>query len=278
MPQARFIKYPGIPYIEAKPEILKSPVYIFEKIDGGNCQIRNIGGRIIPGSRSNFLEGNRIIDRVHWFKDFVRWVGKYFSNYPSLNLDPNFIIYGEWLAFHNILYNQENMDRFYFIDLFDTEERRFIPYDQALEYLEMMGIEICQTPRRTSKNKVNILRILKKGQVSMGELEKLLNQESDYRESTKEGLVIKDYQNQEFVKILHPEFSEKVESTRNMSEYERYVTQNRYRKTKNALIEEGKEPTLEAIISRIKADVKKGHKVSLKERDIILQLKTLGLI
>jgi hypothetical protein len=256
-----FMKYPGIPYIEVVPFILNNPVYVFEKLDGGNCQVRKIDGRIIPGSRSNFLEGNAV-DRIVWFKDFVSWAN---TNPDFHNLDENFVIFGEWLAFHNIMYDSKNMNQFYFLDIYDIEDRKFVPYDEALAYLDMMGIN------------VSTLRVLQKGLTSLNRLDRILHEPSDYRSGNKEGIIIKDYATQQFAKMLHPLFSEKVEGERILPDSEKYVTFNRWRKTKEALIEEGKKLTLENIISRIVSDIEKGHGVRLGKKEIYERLKELDL-
>ena len=93
-----YFKYPSIPYLEANLDILQQPVSVFEKLDGGNCQVRKLNGRVIAGSRSHFLEGENV-NRISWFKSFVRWV----NSVPELyKLDERYALNGEWLAFHKI--------------------------------------------------------------------------------------------------------------------------------------------------------------------------------
>ncbi len=262
MNKGKYIKYPSIPYLEAVPDILDNEVELFEKLDGGNCQIRKIQGRIVPGSRSNYLEGNKV-NKVWWFEDFVRWVGNK-TKQDLYGLDPNFVIFGEWLALHNIRYNSENMDQFYFIDVYDMERERFVEYEQGKDYLKMMGIEL------------NTVRYLGKGKFHRGELDRMLDEKSDYRKGCKEGIVIKDYQKQRFAKLLHPEFSE-VANNRRLPPIDRYVTKKRLEKTRQAMKEEGKDISRKCLADRIKKDVLTDQGVALSEKQIEKRLKTLNI-
>ena len=45
MEDNKYVKYKRIPHLEEIPHILDNPVKVYEKIDGGNCQIRKIEGR-----------------------------------------------------------------------------------------------------------------------------------------------------------------------------------------------------------------------------------------
>jgi hypothetical protein len=262
MNKGKYIKYPSIPYLAAALDILSNEVELFEKLDGGNCQIRKIQGRIVPGSRSNYLEGNKV-NKVWWFEDFVRWVGNK-TKQDLYGLDSNFVIFGEWLALHNIKYSFENMGQFYFIDMYDIERKRFLEYEQGKDYLKMLGIEL------------NTIRCLGKGKFHRAELDRRLGEKSDYREGCKEGIVIKDYQRQRFAKLLHPEFSE-VSYNRRLPAIDRYVTKKRLEKTQQAMKEEGKDISRKNLADRIKKDVLTDQGVALSEKQIEKRFKTLDV-
>ena len=254
-----FIKYPEIPYLEANLGILDNSIYAFEKLDGGNCQVRNISGRLVGGSRSNFLQG-KSLTRFKWFQDFNKWI----RSTPELySLDPNFVLFGEWLSFHNIRYDPEHENQFYFIDMYDIEEGRYVAWPEALENLAMMGINT-KTPR-----------ILAEGKISQRRLDNLLlKRKSDYRTGIREGLVLKDYENQQFAKYLHPKFSEVAEDNR-LPTVERYVTKKRIEKTVRALLEEGKVITKASITSKIQGELERNHKQKLSRKQILRRVKEL---
>ena len=127
-----FIKYPKIVLYEEHPDILKSEVIVFEKLDGGNCQFRKlITGRILCGNRSNYL--NEKYFNRYWFMDFLRWVHR---NYSLFVIEPKYIFYGEWLAPHTLEYAKEFQNRFYLIDIFDTEVEKFLEYPRSCELIQ----------------------------------------------------------------------------------------------------------------------------------------------
>lgn len=268
----QYVKYPSIPYLDANLEILRNPVQIFEKLDGGNCQIRKKDGRVIAGSRSNFLEGENV-NRISWFRKFVSWV----NTTPSLyNLDENFLLVGEWLAFHNIKYSPQHMDKFYLIDVFDLEEKKFIQYNDGVDLVNLMGIKVISPEEEPSREGISSLRLLRKGRVSKYDLDALLKVPSDYRNGVKEGIVVKDYEHQRFAKYLHPEFSEVASVNRNSSLVDKYVTQMRIKKTIYALTEEDNF-SKEQIVTRIVRDVLTDQGVSLSRKDVEKKIKGLNI-
>lgn len=199
MENPEFIKYESIAHIDQVADLsgfLSSrDVSVFEKLDGGNCQISNINYNLFPANRSNFLQGP-IIRRRKWFNDFVKWC---YSNYSLFNLTPDLIVFGEWTAEHTIEYNPQSANKFFMIDLFDKKHGTFFDYRKAVEVMQSLNV-----------SGVNFLNILAEGNVSSEDIRKLLIDEpSNYYPGPKEGLVIKDYGRQKFIKILHPDFEEK---------------------------------------------------------------------
>ncbi len=186
-----FVKYKRIPHLAEIPSILDNPIYVFEKLDGGNSQVRTYNGRILAGNRSNFLTDSFVHSKLHipecrWFGDFLRWASK---NYSFYNLPEDKIVFGEWLANHTLDYDEKNMNRFYVIDVFDLQTEKFIPYENASVLLNKLGIK-----------DIRFLRPIYKGKVDYEKLERLVDK-SDYRCGKAEGLVIKDYCSQEFSKL-----------------------------------------------------------------------------
>jgi len=184
-----FVKYSRIPHLYEVLDLLDNPVEVFEKIDGGNSQIRKSEGRIFAGSRARFLSERK--DRAAWFPDFLNFVMK---NLTFHNLPENLIIFTEWLSPHTLDYTRQAQDQAYLLDVYDTEEGRFLPYQKDLELLIQLGIE-----------GINFLvPFISNKKVSVDELkEVLLERDSDYRSPGKkmEGVVVKDYSNQRFAKF-----------------------------------------------------------------------------
>ncbi|HLD97703.1 MAG TPA: RNA ligase family protein [Candidatus Nanoarchaeia archaeon] len=183
-----FIKYPKIPHLDASLNILDNPVDVFEKIDGGNTQIRNINGRVIPGVRSKFLGSEKLM-RMPWFKGFQNFV---MSNYSFYNLPENLVMYGEWSAQHTLEYFPEFVNKFFVLDVFDTEKGKFLPYQIGKESLEKAGIG----------NVLYLEQLIAEKKTSLDELKKLVTK-SPYRDGSMEGVVVKDYQStpQKFAKL-----------------------------------------------------------------------------
>ncbi|MFH1608029.1 MAG: RNA ligase family protein [archaeon] len=181
-----FIKYPSILHLAEDLSILDNDVKLFEKLDGGNSQVRYYNGRILAGNRSKFL--SEINKRFGWFQSFLKWAK---SNYSFFNLPEEVIVYGEWLNSHTLEYSKESKNHFYLIDLFDIASKKFLDYSNAVEKIKIWGIE-----------DVRVLDCLFNGKISEKKLEDLvINRESDYRKGHMEGVVVKDYSSQSFSKL-----------------------------------------------------------------------------
>ena len=183
-----FIKYPEIPHLAETPEILDGKnVEIFEKIDGGNCQVRISNGRLFCGSRANFLKRTEHF-RFDWFKDFNKWA---MSNQSLHNLPENLIIYGEFSSPHTIFYNSESTNRFFLIDIYNISNGKFLPYEESKSLLET----------KLFVEDILFLDILAKGKISLESVKYLATGKSRYSHGDREGVVIKDYKKQKFAKL-----------------------------------------------------------------------------
>ena len=187
-PEPDFVKYLEIPHLMEVPEILnRNCLEVYEKLDGGNSQVRIHNGRIFTGSRANFLKREEHF-RFDWFKDFNNWAK---SNHTFHNLPESLIVYGEFLSPHTLKYKPEFESKFFLIDVYDISQRKFIPYGVAKRGLEDdFGIK-----------EVLFLEALAKGKLSMDEIKELAMGESKYSSYGREGVVIKDYHHQNFAKL-----------------------------------------------------------------------------
>lgn len=179
-----FVKYPKIPHLASCSEVLNFPVQIFEKMDGGNAHIRISQGRILAANRSKFLTDKD--KKFPWFNDFLRWAKR---NYSFYDLPENLIVFGEWLAPHTLEYDQENINKFYVLDLFDLETGKFFPYTKGKNLLKKVGVK-----------GLEFLSSLFHGKIKIRDLE-LLTKNSKYKKGFSEGVVVKDYPNQRFAKL-----------------------------------------------------------------------------
>lgn len=222
-----FVKYHKISTIVYPDEISKlkdREVEVYEKLDGGNCQVRRVGEwAFLGGNKSNFLRGKKILKKRKWFERFNGWI---YSNQESLSKLPcNVILFGEWLGNHTIKYNKENENQFYLIDAYDLSDKVFWPYEKGAEIVKILHID-----------PIRLLKPLFKGKVNKESLEKLLiEQPSDYYNGPKEGVVIKDYKEQKFWRMYHPDFAEcrlEPDGARN------FLTHARFRKTLYKIVEE----------------------------------------
>ncbi len=185
--EPEFIKYPEIPHLAENLGILDSRnIQVFEKIDGGNCQIRTYNGRVFCGSRANFLKRKEDF-RFPWFEDFNKWA---MSNQSLRNLPENIIVFGEFTGPHTLIYDPEFTNRFFLIDLYHMPSRRFVPYDKARKQLEDIA----------HIDDVLFLRSLA-GELNLDSAKYLATGKSEYSSDRREGIVIKDYKRQKFAKF-----------------------------------------------------------------------------
>jgi hypothetical protein len=245
-----FVKYESICSLVETEDVKqfgKSDFKVFEKIDGGNCQIRRQDWNLYPGNRANFLKGPKV-KSLPWFGKFVGWT---YSNSSLYQLPENLIVFGEWSGNHTIDYSPLNNDKFFVIDVLDLNKNRFMDYDCARVALDEMGIK-----------GVHFLPILHEGPVSPNELEVMLQERSDYYDGPKEGLVLKDYSADphRFYKVYHSDFAEaRKDRFGNVD----YLTPARFSKAYNRLLDEGKDRfTLNEYLREVYADVVKSGKGS----------------
>lgn len=237
--ESKFIKYKRIPHLDEIPKILNNSVEVYEKIDGGNCQVRKIEGRVLCGSRAHFLEREEFF-RQNWFRDFQKWALK---DYRFYDLPENLAIYGEWTSHHTLSYKPEFTNKFFMIDVLDLDTNRFIPYNQGKDRLLDLNIE---SPI--------YLKTLFSGKINIEQLKKMV-EKSDYRKGNMEGIIIKDYNSQKFAKLWTS--SVKREET---------VTQSDVNSIFLSLKDEGVIVTASKLFKQVESDLRKsGRIVSTRE-------------
>src|SRR3989304_4590449 len=177
-----FVKYPRIKALGSSsqpiPLDLKTIVSVFEKIDGGNCQIRNRNWQLLPGCKANYLT-NMNKENFEWFEKLLKWT---YSNNSLYNLPEDIVVFGEWTGNHTIRYGPAFSDRFAMIDVLDLNSKRFVEYSDAVKFLQEKKIE-----------GVHILEPLITDEIGAINIEKLVMEPSSYYDGPREGIVIKSY-------------------------------------------------------------------------------------
>lgn len=200
MSKEGYIKYPRIPYLDQNPGVLNKKVKVYEKLDGANCQFRVIDkeGKRQPmaGGRSKPIKNlGEEFGKYSWKDNFLKWVYSNPSIYTS-KINPNHVFFGEWTHTHSISYPEKHKDEFFLIDIYDIEDEKFIDYEVAKDIVDELGLE-----------KINKLDLLHAGNLDYNMLYSLM-EGSDYGIDNKEGIVLKNYEDEDFAKLVNKEISD----------------------------------------------------------------------
>lgn len=240
-----FEKYGKIPYLESFPQIQGKRGYIFEKIDGSQCQVRNFDGRVVGGTKSNYLVG-QTTKRSSWIPDFLGWM---YNNESLFNLPNDIVLFGEWLEPVSVRgYKKRNIGQFYFIDLGfrDSDELSFFDYDEAVNYLGSWGVSNVRTPEPLRRETVFNENLIK---------EIVLSEQSRLGNCEMEGVILKDYVSQSFAKYLHPKHTEIRAQAKTLEG--KYVNSPRVYKAVRRLQDRGiKKPSIDDVVFEVSSDVK----------------------
>lgn len=193
------MKYPSIPRLDEMAEsdverLFGTGVQIFEKMDGVNTQI-SVNGDVRHGLRSGSVS-KRSRGEFPWVEDFNRF---FWSNMDRFSqLKPN-IYFGEFMTPMRVRYNDDVVNAFILIDVFDPEKGLFLPYEQGLDLTE--SVRDLMLPAEK----------LYDGSFDSRTVTELIRQPSHYAmDGIKEGVVIKNYNSQAFAKAFHPRYDEKL--------------------------------------------------------------------
>ena len=113
------------------------------------------------------------------------------SNQSLYGLPESLIVYGEFTAPHTLPYKPEFTNKFFLIDVYDTIDKKFIPYGRAKNILE----------RRLHIKGISSLDVLAEGRIDLEMIKGLAKAESQYSKHGREGVVVKDYESQKFAKL-----------------------------------------------------------------------------
>lgn len=101
-------------------------IQITEKVDGSNASIQYVDGELKAFSRRQDLNVSNTLDG---FFDYVQLLD------PAKFADtPNLVIFGEWLRKNKIIYESENMHKWYVYDIFDLETDQWMPQNFVKDF------------------------------------------------------------------------------------------------------------------------------------------------
>ena len=182
-------KYDSIPRYgkQGTRDILGTEVVVMEKLDGANASFGIIGGELKMFSRNQELNEH---NTLRGFYDWVR------HNVDPRKLFVSTIYFGEWLVPHTVQYKKEAQCEFYLFDIYDVKTDTYLDWNITVQAAKHLGL---RTPEVFFRGNLH----------SMTDVDQYLGQ-SNLTEipNTGEGIVVKDYEGQQFVKIVSDKFKE----------------------------------------------------------------------
>lgn len=191
-------------------------VFIEEKLDGANFRFEVKDDEFVFGSRNVEGLGNNkeqfkpavtcIEDRVEP-NGVVQVMDEKFGHH-------NFTFFGECMTRHTLDYDWDKIDGIVMFDIYNEEEEKFITFVEKQDVFDKLGFDTA--PLITIVDKVT--------------REDLTIPESEYRDGKAEGIVLKNYNTQEFSKKRADEFFEKNDNafgkpkTRATNDSEKFVS------------------------------------------------------
>ena len=161
---------------------------IEEKLDGSQMAIGWKGGDLyIQGRRSHIsLNENRPA-----YAGVIDWA----TDHDGIAELRGYLVFGEWLKVqHHVVYDALP-DWFIAFDVYDLKNKRYLGLKQKHKILIRAGITAAP--------------ILHEGRINLEMLEELtIEQTSNFGSEPMEGCVVKDYQKQDFLKMVVREFDE----------------------------------------------------------------------
>ena len=182
-------KYDSIPRYgkQGTRDILGTEVVVMEKLDGANASFGIIDGELKMFSR------NQELDEHNTLRGFYDWVKQ---DVDAGKLFVSTIYFGEWLVPHTVHYKKEAQGKFYLFDIYDRKDEKYLGWDIVKQSAKHLGLE---TPKVLFEGELQDIADLEQ-YVGQSELTEIPN--------TGEGIVVKDYEGQQFVKIVSDKFKE----------------------------------------------------------------------
>ncbi len=195
-----FHKYPKIKRFGDKKEmaaLTEKPedlIYIEEKIDGANFRFMPTSdGRIVFGSRNMSVGDSNHEIGGNWNKcsNFIidTLIHSDIGNYAGL------IFYGECSLPHSVSYDFENMPPFIGFDI--MKNGIFLDFEEKHKIFDDIGLPVVKSLRPVTVDQLSEIE-LNEGSIPI----------SEYGNVKAEGIVLKNYRTQTFVKFVSSKFKE----------------------------------------------------------------------
>lgn len=172
---------------------VRGNIVIWEKLDGANASFQRVGDKVLAFSHRNFLDGSK--DKQ--LGGFYGWVQE---NIKAEDLVEGYVYFGEWTNLHKVNYG-ENLKKFFFFDLYDTEKERYLDMGHIRTEAGHLGLTLAP--------------IFYEGEyVSEDHTQSFVGKSMLAPDGKGEGIVVKNYKNldrfgnQSFLKIVTKEFQE----------------------------------------------------------------------
>ncbi len=237
-------------------------LFVYEKIDGGNCSVRKEDGILVPYSRSRRLTSQDL--GSFYFLNLFNWV----HSVPALqHLPEDKILCGEWThyGFGHICYNPEYMERFFLLGVYDKNEGRYLHPDKSSELVNSLDME----------SNVVRLPILRSGNINNEIADELVQSKSDFYDGLKEGIVIHKYHDTfknglRMEKYFSPEFREIDYGGKGI---DKYITKRRLIKAAQNLRTHGKRLNFGNVVGAAANDILRDIK-DYKREELIAAFQT----
>lgn len=200
-----FIKYPKIKRLGDSENrgILtnRNVVIVQEKIDGANFRFMLKNGRLVFGSRNQFLgleETNTFNKQFQRCIDYIKRTVDKSALQKLSNEKGSLIFFGEDCIKHTINYDWDRIPPFLGFDVYSFKKKTFFPFSSVDTMFYNIGLPTVPLILITDEKK-DIQKLVK----GINELK------SEYYDGYAEGIVIKNYKRQLFAKVKHKDFAEK---------------------------------------------------------------------
>ena len=191
---------------ENRDIFLTKQLFVQEKIDGGNFRFYfTEDGTLIFGSRTQQLTSNEgeYTNIPKNFGKVVEFVRTQVSNVPVEKLKEfkDYVFFGEACIKHTLSYNWDEMPLFLGFDIYDNITEKYILPVDAEKIFNILGIQYIQADALTVDE-------FKKRYIEESYIPKCKYPPKTNPEQLAEGIVVKNYDNQIFAKIVREEFKE----------------------------------------------------------------------
>jgi hypothetical protein len=218
-------------------------VVIQTKIDGANSSATWEDGEVKCFSRKNELSP---INTLRGFWNYIQELDK-----TMFETNPNWIIFGEWLVKHTIIYNADMYNQWYVYDIYDKVLQSYLPQTVVKEFCSMWNLNYIETLYEGEfKSWEHVREFLGASKIYGDRQEGIVikNQEHLF------GYEVEDGRQPSYIKIVNSDFSEvkqknheqkvqdpqKLEAKAKAEEImSTIITEARVRKEINKMIDEG---------------------------------------